>query len=217
MKYILLLMLAITAAVLVVIGFRRGLRTYLKFRGKRLVSCPETHQPAAVRVATGKAAFKATLGNDELRLSECSRWPEKEACGQECLAQIQEAPKACLVWTIINRWYQGQKCVYCHKPFGEIHWHDHPPALLDSERRTVEWNEIPAEKLQEVLGDTLARLLELPRGPDLSARTSRIGGGSARDPAAYEHLEVDKTTSLGDESQTRRERGSICQWIIAMS
>jgi hypothetical protein len=151
MKYI-LLTLAIGATVLVVVGLRRALRTYLKFRGKRLVSCPETHQPAAVRVATGKAAFKATLGDGQLRLSECSRWPEKEACGQECLAQIQEAPKACLVWTIINRWYQGQKCVYCHKPFGEIHWHDHPPALLDSERKTVEWNEIPAEKLQEVLG-----------------------------------------------------------------
>jgi hypothetical protein len=115
MKYI-LLTLAIGATVLVVVGLRRALRTYLKFRGKRLVSCPETHQPAAVRVATGKAAFKATLGDGQLRLSECSRWPEKEACGQECLAQIQDAPKACLVWTIINRWYQGQKCVYCHKP-----------------------------------------------------------------------------------------------------
>jgi len=151
MKYI-LPMLAIVATVLVVVGLRRALRTYLKFRGKRLVSCPETHRPAAVRVAAGTAAFKATLGNEQLRLSECSRWPEKEACGQECLAQIREAPKACLVWTIINRWYQGQKCVYCHKPFGEIHWHDHPTALLDSERKTVEWSEIPAEKLQEVLG-----------------------------------------------------------------
>ena len=99
MKYI-LLTLAITAAALVVVGLRRALRTYLKFRGKRLVSCPETHQPAAVRVAAGTAAFKATIGNEQLRLSECSRWPEREACGQECLAQIQEAPKACLVSTI---------------------------------------------------------------------------------------------------------------------
>jgi len=151
MKYILITLL-IAAAVTVIVGLRRALRMYLKFRGKRLVSCPETHQPAAVRVAAKKAALKATLGNEQLRLSECSRWPEKEACGQECLAQIQEAPKACLVWTIINRWYQGQDCVYCHKPFGEIHWHDHPPALLDSDRRTVEWDKIPAERLQEVLG-----------------------------------------------------------------
>jgi hypothetical protein len=151
MKYI-FLTLVIAAAVFVIVGLRQALRTYLKFRGKRLVSCPETHKPAAVRVGAGKAALEAAVGNELLRLSECSRWPEREACGQECLTQIQEAPKACLVWTIINRWYQGQNCVYCHKPFGEIHWHDHPPALLDSERRTVQWNEIPAEKLQEVLG-----------------------------------------------------------------
>jgi hypothetical protein len=151
MKYI-LLTLAIAVAVLAIVALRRALRTYLKFRGKRLVSCPETHRPAAVRVAAGKAAVEATIGNEQLRLSECSRWPEREACGQECLAQIQEAPKACLVWTIINRWYQGQKCVYCHKPFGEIHWHDHPPALVDYERRTIQWNEIPTEKLQVALG-----------------------------------------------------------------
>jgi hypothetical protein len=36
----------------------------------------------------------------------------------------------------------------------------HPPSLLDFERRTAEWDKIPAE-LQEALG-TLARLLELP-------------------------------------------------------
>jgi hypothetical protein len=68
------------------------------------------------------------------------------------LAQIEEAPKACLVWTIINRWYQGQECAYCHKPFGEIHWHDHPPALVNIDQRTVQWNEIAAENLQEALG-----------------------------------------------------------------
>jgi hypothetical protein len=150
MKYILITLL-VAVAVVVIVELRRALGTYLKFRGKRLVSCPETHQPAAVRVAAGKAALEATIGSEQLRLSECSRWPERDACGQGCLAQIQEAPKACLVWTIINRWYQGQKCVYCHKPFGEIHWHDHPPALVDSERKTVEWNEIPAEKLLEAL------------------------------------------------------------------
>ncbi len=151
MKYI-FLTLVIAAAAILIVGVRRALRTYLKFRGRRLVSCPETHQPAAVRVAAGNVALKATVGIAQLSLRECSRWPEKEACGQECLAQIQEAPNACLVWTIINRWYQGQNCAYCHKPFGEIHWHDHPPALVDYQRRTVQWNEIPAEKLQEALG-----------------------------------------------------------------
>ncbi len=150
MKYA-LLVLAIAIVVSVTFELARALRTYFKFRGKRIVSCPENHQPAVVSVAAGKAAVEATLHAPHLRLSECSRWPEKEDCGQECLAQIQEAPKACLVSTIVNQWYAGRSCVYCHKPFGEIHWHDHPPALVDEQRKTVQWNEVPLENLQQTM------------------------------------------------------------------
>ena len=150
MKYI-LFAVAFLAVVAVLFEFFRALQTYLKFRGKRIVSCPETHHAAAVRVAAGKAAIETTVGAPHLRLSECSRWPEREACGQECLAQIKEAPKACLVSTIVNQWYKGQSCALCHKPFGEIHWHDHPPALVDADRKTVQWNEIAAENLQQVM------------------------------------------------------------------
>lgn len=150
MKFILLVLLVLSAFALAA-ALTRALLRYLKFRGQRLVSCPETHQPAAVRVAAGKAALDEAIGNDQIRLKECSRWPEREGCPQECLAQIEEAPKACLVRTIINQWYQGQSCAYCHKPFGEIHWHDHAPALVDQNGMTLEWDVLPAEKLQEAL------------------------------------------------------------------
>ena len=125
-----LIAVALFTATYAIFRLVRAARVYLTFRGKRLVSCPETHRPAAVRVDAAKAGLETALGHVQLKLSQCSRWPEREACGQECLAQIKEAPKACLVRTIINRWYVGQDCVYCHKPFGEIHWHDHPPALV---------------------------------------------------------------------------------------
>ncbi len=150
MTYILYALVILAAGVLA-FGLSRALRTYLKFRGKRIVSCPETHHAAAVRVAAGSAAVEAALGQEHLKLSACSRWPEREVCGQECLQQIEEAPKACLVSTIVNQWYHGQQCVYCHKPFGELHWHDHPPALVNEQRKTVQWSEIPAEKLQETM------------------------------------------------------------------
>jgi hypothetical protein len=139
-------------AIYLIYRLARAARVYLTFRGNRLVSCPENHRPAAVRVAAGKSALRAMAEKEQLKLSTCSRWPERQACGQECLAQIEEAPKACLVSTIINRWYQGGECVYCHKPFGEIHWHDHPPALLNREGKTLEWNQIPPEHLQEAFG-----------------------------------------------------------------
>jgi hypothetical protein len=147
----LLLILVVAIAVAVVFEVARAVQTYAKFRGKRIVSCPETHEPAGVRVAVGKAAAEALVGAPRIRLSECSRWPEKEDCGQECLAQIKEAPHACLVSTIVNQWYAGKSCVYCKKPFGDIHWHDHPPALVDQERKTVQWNEVPVENLQKVM------------------------------------------------------------------
>jgi hypothetical protein len=150
-----LVFLAVAACVLLFVGLRRGLETYAAFRGERLITCPENHKTAAVRVAAGKAALEATLGNEQLRLSACSRWPEKKGCGQECLSQIEVSPKTCLVSTIVNDWYQGKSCAYCHKPFGEIHWHDHPPALVDKERKTFQWNGLPVDKLQEVMNTAL--------------------------------------------------------------
>jgi hypothetical protein len=149
MSYILLVLAA--ALAVVIFELARSLGVYRKFRGNRIISCPENHQPAAVRVAAGKAAVEAMVGAPHLRLSDCSRWPEMADCGQECLSQIQEAPKACLVSNIVNRWYEGMTCVYCHKPFGEIHWHDHPPALINKRRKTILWNEVPLEKLQQTL------------------------------------------------------------------
>ena len=140
------------AAIYGIFRLARAVRVYFTFRGNRLVSCPENHRPAAVRLAAGKAALGAIAGDQQLGLSACSRWPERQGCPQECLAQIEEAPKACLVSTIINRWYQGQVCVYCHTSFGEIQWHDHAPALLNREHKTVQWNEIHAENLHDALG-----------------------------------------------------------------
>jgi hypothetical protein len=149
MPYVLLI-IAVALAV-VVFELARSLGIYRRFRGDRIISCPENHQPAAVRVAAGKAAIEATVGAPHLELSKCSRWPEMANCGQECLSQIQEAPKACLVSNIVNRWYEGMKCTYCHKPFVELHWHDHPPALVNEQGKTLQWNEVPLENLQQTL------------------------------------------------------------------
>jgi hypothetical protein len=70
----------------------RGIRVYFKFRGSRLVSCPETHQTAVVEVAARSMGMQAILDKPCLRLSECSRWPMREGCGQECLRQIEVRP-----------------------------------------------------------------------------------------------------------------------------
>ncbi len=127
-----------------------GGRFYFKLRGKRLVTCPETKQPAAVELDAKQAAREAVFGTPRLRLSECSRWPERRDCGQVCLRQIESAPEECLVRNIVSKWYAGKTCVYCRKPIDEIDWLDHRPALLDPEGKTVQWDKVPAEKLPEV-------------------------------------------------------------------
>lgn len=141
------ILVVVSAAVVAAVTL--ALRTYLRYRGERLVTCPETHLPAAVRVNATKAAGKRILGKVEVRLDECSRWPEKENCGQDCLSQVNADPEQCLVWNIVADWYKGKSCAYCQKPFGQIHWHDRPPAVLSHERITKQWNEIPPEKLPE--------------------------------------------------------------------
>jgi hypothetical protein len=133
------------------IGLTEAVRTYLKYRGKRLVTCPETRKPAAVHVNAGKAARGVLEGKHvRIDLNQCSCWPERERCGQECLSQIENDSQGCSVWSIVQQWYRGRACAYCRQPIEKIHWHDPRPALLSPETRTVQWSEIPAEKLPEV-------------------------------------------------------------------
>ena len=147
------LWVVLALAVAVAMGFvaRRFARTYLKFRGQRVITCPENDEFAAVEVDARGAARAALLGHEQVRLRECSRWPEKQGCGQECLSQIEASPKECLVRSMLDQWYAGSGCVVCGKEIGPIDWYKHKPALMNSDRRSVAWNDIPAETLPEVL------------------------------------------------------------------
>jgi len=126
-------------------------RAYLKYRGRRVIVCPDNHAPAAVDVNATRAAVSALGGGGHLRLSDCSRWPEKKSCGQECLAQIEAAPEECLVRTRVTRWYEGKACVFCGRVFAAIPWEHHRPALLDAKSDLVEWQSVRAENLAAVM------------------------------------------------------------------
>jgi hypothetical protein len=119
---------------------------YLKFRGRRIVTCPETGQPAAVEVDARFAAASAVFGEPSLRLKSCSRWPEHRDCGQECLEQIQAAPEE-----LLAQWYAGKTCALCGRPIGAISRRGHYPALMDTSGRTLAWEAFPPEKVPEAL------------------------------------------------------------------
>ena len=145
----------VVAIAILAIGAARGVRAWVKYRGKRLITCPENHRPAGVTVDSGTAVLQAFGAGPGIRLSSCSRWPERSGCGQECLSQIQAAPADCLVRNILAQWYAGKCCASCGRPFGEIQWAGAQPGLIRADKVSVEWTQVAPEKLDETLATAL--------------------------------------------------------------
>lgn len=122
------------------------IRRVLAYRGARLVECPENKETASVKVGAARLA----LGGD-WRLVDCSRWPERHACGRECLSQIERAPEDCLARTVVARWYEDKSCAACGKPLGQIDWHERKPAVIDEAGRARPWTDVAPETLPQVL------------------------------------------------------------------
>jgi hypothetical protein len=140
------LVLVVGVSALVLLG---GIftRAWWSSCGTRLVTCPETREPAAVRINPWKAGTTAVSGSPVLRLHDCSRWPERAGCGQACLEQIVTAPDGCLVKTLVHRWYANQRCAVCRKALGDLGRLDHQPALLAADGVTREWRSLAPEQL----------------------------------------------------------------------
>jgi hypothetical protein len=126
-------------------------RSSSRYRGSRIVTCPETNRPTIVEVDALHASLTSTVGLPDIRLKDCSRWPIMEQCGQECLMDLDVAPAECLVSGVLMRWYRDKNCVYCRKAFPELHWVDHRPALLSAGGKLTSWNEVKLEQLRSVL------------------------------------------------------------------
>ena len=131
---------------------RLALAAYRRYRGTRVVVCPETRKYVAVEVDARRAAATATdEGGPQLVLASCTRWPERADCDQACVAQIERAPEDCLVRTMLDEWYAGKSCHFCGQAFGAIQWHDHKPALLTPDHLVVEWKELRPESVPGAL------------------------------------------------------------------
>ena len=121
-----------------------------RFAGEQVIICPETGKQAMVEVDAGHAAFTSLLGQTDLRLQSCWRWPLEENCGQECLLQV-DAPDDCLVRSVLEKWYRDKSCAFCRRPFTGVGLTDHKPALLNPDGATVEWKDIPISVVTEAM------------------------------------------------------------------
>ncbi len=129
----------------------RTLRSYLFYRNRMVVTCPETRRPVGVAVDAKHAALTGAPGRGSLRLTDCTYWPEKQNCGQSCLAELAAAPESCMVKKRLEGWYKGKVCACCDRGFGPILWHEHKPALVGPDHRLLQWEDVPAEEMTEIL------------------------------------------------------------------
>jgi len=143
--------LIVAAVIAVGVAAWRFFQIWLRYLGRMVITCPENRKPAGVSVDASHALASGLGGNPELRLADCSRWPERAGCGQQCLSQIAQSPDDCLMRNILTRWYQDKNCAWCGLAIGDIHAGERKPALLKPDQTSVEWKDVPAEQLQETL------------------------------------------------------------------
>jgi len=62
-----------------------GRELYNQYRGSRAVVCPETRELVAVRFDALHAAVSGLTAKPDLHIADCSRWPRRSNCGQECI------------------------------------------------------------------------------------------------------------------------------------
>jgi len=89
--WLLFLLVGVCLFVLILVPF--GMRFYSDIRSGRAVTCPETHQQVGVRFDALRAIAGQVTGRPALRLADCTRWPTRSDCGQECISEaLRTAP-----------------------------------------------------------------------------------------------------------------------------
>ena len=137
--------------VVVCLLLARILRSYLRYKNRMVVTCPETDRTVGVDVDARHAAITCAVGRGSLRLTDCTRWPERQGCGQECLSQIEASPESCIIRKRLESWYEGKTCSCCERGIGVIRWHEHRPALVSPDYRLLQWEDVLAEEMSQVL------------------------------------------------------------------
>jgi hypothetical protein len=112
---------------------------------RRTLICPETRQPAAVRLAIGERIRSLLAGRERLRVRTCSRWPERQGCGEECLLQVDLQPQ--LLERELRAWCEGRDCALCGHPLVANDWRQGRFSGVDGKGRFVPAAEMPLQEL----------------------------------------------------------------------
>ncbi|MBI4611687.1 MAG: hypothetical protein HY726_22080 [Candidatus Rokubacteria bacterium] len=87
------LLAAIVAVGVVYVLLPVVVATFLQYRAKRSLRCPEMGTNAEMTVDARRAALTSAVGRPLLRVKSCSLWPERNECRQTCLGLPAEEPE----------------------------------------------------------------------------------------------------------------------------
>jgi hypothetical protein len=150
-----------TAVMLTIVGLAaawgvwyggRAFLVWRDLRGDRIVTCPETHQPAAVRIDIA-SAITGDAGSAGPRLEACSRWAERGVCDGPCANEAQAPESAASA--LVREWSRDKTCVMCGTSLSDSAATGHHIALREPSGMTREWVDIAAERLPVVLTTSL--------------------------------------------------------------
>lgn len=145
--FVALFIAAVLAVYLVI-----AVRTWIRVRGTRVVVCPETQKPVAVRVDVGHAIASAVREKADLKLTSCSRWPESQDCDQPCVRQIEAAPVETRPKAIAAHFFGRQRCAICSHPIGTPSSLTLQPGFMDPATHQVyAWNDVPPQDLSRAI------------------------------------------------------------------
>lgn len=160
-----------------------------RYRGKRLVVCPENAQTVTTEIGAVRAAVARLTGGDRVVITSCTRWPGKEDCDQACAPAIAASPRETLVTDIVTRWYAERACVLCGKQIQDLGGAI-VPALRPAGGAIRPWSDVPPEELPSLMNSAVAvcascELAEDFRRvhPELVIERVRIAPGSERLPS----------------------------------
>jgi hypothetical protein len=82
------LIAALVATGLVLVIIPVGLDAYRRFRHRKVIVCPGTHQMAEVMTTAWDAALMTALAIKPIpRVKWCSLWPKRKGCNENCVKE----------------------------------------------------------------------------------------------------------------------------------
>lgn len=83
----LLLIAGIVAIGLVFVMIPVFIDAYRRYRYRKVITCPQTHSLAEVNIKAGLGALGAAVGRPVMRVNNCSLWPKRKGCDENCVAE----------------------------------------------------------------------------------------------------------------------------------